>query len=85
MLCRRVGDRVDIDVNVVAPELRRSWANVVLLEGMARRGRAAGVNRFQFTCEEHVRDTLNLARRSAARQLPTQLVLVLPLGTGGRG
>jgi hypothetical protein len=67
MLCRRFGDVADIDVNVVTPELRRGWANVPLLEGMARRCHAVGGVRFRFSCEEHVRDTLNLANASASR------------------
>jgi hypothetical protein len=83
MLCRRFGDVADIDVNVVTPELRRGWANVPLLEGMARRCHAVGGVRFRFSCEEHVRDTLNLARCSGARQLPTQVLLALPLSGDG--
>jgi GNAT superfamily N-acetyltransferase len=83
MLCRRSGDVAEIDVNVVTPELRRGWANVLLLEGMARRCHVAGVVQFRFSCEEHVRDTLNLAQRSGARQLPTQVLLALALGGDG--
>ncbi len=79
MLCRRHAEAIEVDVNVVAPDVRRGWANLLLLEGMARLCRAAGIRRFRFSCEEHVRDTLNLARRSGAVQLPAQLVLALPL------
>jgi hypothetical protein len=81
VLCRRFGERVDMDVGVVAPELRHGWANLMLVEGMARLGHAAGVTRCRFSCEEHVRDTLNLARRSDAARLPAQVVLTLPLAT----
>jgi GNAT superfamily N-acetyltransferase len=80
MMCRRTADTVEVDVSVVAPALRHSWANVVLLEATARRCHAAGITRFRFCCEPHVRDTLNLARRSGARSLPAQVSLALPLG-----
>ena len=80
MLVRRSGDLAEVDVNVVAPAVRGRWANVLLLEGMARRARMAGVKSFHFFCEEHVRDTVNLARRSGARDLPPRLMLTLPLG-----
>jgi hypothetical protein len=36
---------------------------MMLLEAMAKRCRVTGLVRFRFSCEEHVRDTLNLARR----------------------
>ena len=62
-----------------APAYRRSWANLVLLEGMARRSRALDITRFRFSCEEHVTGTSNLAKRSGAHPLPQQLLLSLPL------
>jgi GNAT superfamily N-acetyltransferase len=75
MLCKRSGELAEVDVNVVAPAFRGGWANLLLLEAMARRARADGVAHFRFSCEEHVRDTLNLARRSGARHLPPNVLL----------
>ncbi|MGD9616424.1 MAG: GNAT family N-acetyltransferase [Alphaproteobacteria bacterium] len=80
MLATRSGSRLAVEINVVAPDARRRWANCMLLEAMARRGRAAGIELFRFCCEEHVTDTINLARRSGARPLPAELAMVKPLG-----
>jgi hypothetical protein len=56
-----------IDVNVVAPDLRHGPGNVLLLEAATRKGLEGRATSFRFRCEEHVRDTLNLARRSEAK------------------
>ncbi|MGH8316489.1 MAG: GNAT family N-acetyltransferase [Steroidobacteraceae bacterium] len=80
MLCWHSGETLEIDVNVVKPELRCGWANVMLLEGVARVARAAGVVRFRFSCEKHIRDTANLARRCGASALPPRLVMAQELG-----
>jgi ribosomal protein S18 acetylase RimI-like enzyme len=56
----------EIDVNVVAPSLRRGWANVVLLHDATRNGLDGGADRFRFHCEDTVTDTINLARRAGA-------------------
>ncbi len=85
ILCLRSGDLVTVDVNVVAPHLRRGWANLLLLEAITHRCRADGVTRCHFTCEEHVRDTLNVARRSDAIALPPRVMLTLPLGNETKG
>jgi GNAT superfamily N-acetyltransferase len=57
-----------IDVRVVAPDCRRGPGNVMLLEASTRKGLQAGATGFRFSCEEHVRDTVSLARRSGAKQ-----------------
>ena len=79
MLCRRFDDLAEIDINVVDPALRHGLANVILLEGMARMSQDAGIGRFRFSCEEHVRDTLNLGRRAASVRMPNQLLLARSL------
>ncbi len=79
MLVRREHDVLEIDLNLVGPAHRRGWVNLLLLEAVACRGREAGVTRFRFHCEAHVRDTLNLGRRTGATDLPPQLLLALPL------
>ncbi len=55
-----------IDVNVVAPDLRHGPANVLLLEAATRNALGARATGFHFRCDDHVRDTVNLARRSGA-------------------
>lgn len=79
ILGRRYGDVIEIDINVVVPALRGGVANLMLLEAIGRLSREAGVARFRFSCEAHVRDTLNLGERSNAVRLPDQLLYTLPL------
>jgi len=79
MLCTRSADTIDIDVNVVVPDRRGGGVNVAVLEAMARGGRQAGATRFTFSCEPHVRDTLNLARRAGAVETPSKIIMVRPL------
>jgi GNAT superfamily N-acetyltransferase len=62
-----------IDVNVVAPELRHGAGNVLLLEAATRKALEGGSTGFRFHCEEHVRDSLNLARRSGAKLAAVRL------------
>jgi len=56
-----------IDVRVVAPDLRKGPANVLLLEAATRKGLEGGAARFRFHCEESVHDTISLARRSGSK------------------
>jgi GNAT superfamily N-acetyltransferase len=70
-----------IDVNVVAPELRNGPGNVLLLEAATRKGLEGRATGFRFRCEEHVRDTLNLARRSGAKLAGVRLAFTRTLST----
>ena len=79
MLCHAADGALEVDVNAIAAPLRGGWANLMLLEAMARGGREAGFARFRFGCEPHVHDTLNLARRTGAAALPDQLAMERPL------
>ena len=80
MVCTRTGDRVEIDLNVVAPDQRRGGvANLALLEAIARLSADAGVRRYAFSCEPHVRDTRNLARRWNATELPSTIIMTQAL------
>jgi mycothiol synthase len=79
ILCRIVGDVIDVEVNMVAPAWRGGWANLMLLAAMARAGRAHGIERFIFGGEAQVRDTINLAPRSGAVAIADRLSLVRPL------
>jgi len=73
MLCQMDGDALRVEVNVVAPELRGGWANLLMVEAMAWRAWAAGTTPFRFGCERHVSDTLGLTRRSGAMAMVEQL------------
>jgi GNAT superfamily N-acetyltransferase len=75
ILVARDGDMARVDVNVVAPEQRQGWANVILLEEAVRRGLAGGIKWFRFFSDEKTRDTMNLGKRAAATQIGTGLVL----------
>lgn len=80
MLSTRDGSVARIEVSAVAPALRRGWANVVLLDETVRRGIAGGIRSFRFFCDEHTRDTMNLARRSGARPLGVGVTMERSLG-----
>jgi GNAT superfamily N-acetyltransferase len=66
----------EVDVNVISPHLRRGWANVLLTHEGFRVGQAKGTQAFRFYCHEDVVDTVNIARRSGAQRVRTDLVLV---------
>jgi GNAT superfamily N-acetyltransferase len=73
LLYRWVDNTPQIDVNVVAPHLRRRWANVALLHHATRNAIEGGARSFRFYCEDTVVDTVNLARRANAPLLHTTL------------
>jgi hypothetical protein len=74
-LMTRTGDTVRLEVTVVAPALRHGWANALLLGEATRRGIASGAKRCRFFCDEHVRETINAARRIQATPLGAVLSL----------
>jgi GNAT superfamily N-acetyltransferase len=63
----------EIGVNVVAPHVRRRWANVALLYQATRNGFNRGGRRVRFHCDDTVTDTVNIARRIGADLLRTTL------------
>jgi GNAT superfamily N-acetyltransferase len=84
-LLGRVTDGVgDVDVQVMAPELRGGWANVLMLEHVSRVGRSLGLVKFQFRCDERVRDSVNVARRLRARLVRTTVEVTAAIDTLGR-
>jgi GNAT superfamily N-acetyltransferase len=58
-----------IDARVVAPDARGGWAGALQLDAILQWGLKRGVAEFRFQCDDDVRDTLALARRSDAREL----------------
>lgn len=79
ILAQRFGDIIEVDVNVVAPSLRHSPANLMLLEAIIRLGQHAGLQRARFSCEAQVRDTVNMGARLSAARLPDRLSYALTL------
>jgi GNAT superfamily N-acetyltransferase len=71
LLQRRIGDIPQVEVSVIAPELRLGWAAVVLLREATHRGITTGAQQIRFRCEDGVLDTVNLARRVNARLVRT--------------
>jgi len=65
----------EVEANVVLPTLRRGWANLLLTQEGTRIGVLHGSRRFRFFCDDRVIDTVNLARRSGAERLATDVVL----------
>ena len=55
-----------VEARVVHPRNRGGWLNAMLLEDGLVRGKAEGLDRLRFHCEDRVRDTLSLARRCDA-------------------
>ncbi|HEX2113970.1 MAG TPA: GNAT family N-acetyltransferase [Alphaproteobacteria bacterium] len=80
MLMTRSAGIARVEVNVVAPHLRHGWANVMILDEAARRAAASGLKRFRFFCDEHTRDTINVARRAGAASLGSGLFFERRLG-----
>jgi hypothetical protein len=70
MLWRAEDGAAVVDARVVAPAWRGDWPNLLLLESGARQARAEGLERLQFHCDDDVADTLSLARRCGAREMP---------------
>ena len=65
----------EIDSNIVRPAWRGGWANVALLEKATRNGLEGGATAFRFSCDEDVRDTINLARRSGSASRGVKVLL----------
>ncbi|MES2755494.1 MAG: GNAT family N-acetyltransferase [Pseudomonadota bacterium] len=63
-----------VEANVVAPTARRGWANALLVEATVRAMRDAGADSFRFSCDEHVRDTVNIATRGGGAKTATKIV-----------
>ncbi len=59
-------------IQVVDPSLRGGWANILLLEGLTFRARAAGATRRRFFADVKVTNTIRLARRAQAREILTE-------------
>jgi GNAT superfamily N-acetyltransferase len=79
------GDTARIDVQLLDPAFRRTWASILLLAGAIERGRETGASRIRFHCYDDNRDTLKLAERIRARLLKAEDFYALDLtGEGFR-
>ena len=66
----RVDDGVAVvEARLVAPGWRGDWPSLLQLEAGLLAGRDAGLTEFRFDCEDTVRDTMNLARRSGGQEM----------------
>lgn len=85
LLVRRVpGENVsEVVCNVVDPRWRNGWANPMLLHGFTAISLAQGCDRMRFDCDEDVRDTIRLARRSGADRLRTESRFAYATATAG--
>jgi GNAT superfamily N-acetyltransferase len=74
LLSQRVTDppAANIICNVVDPRWRRGAANALLLQRFSEETVAHGHTHIRFDCDEHVRDTIGLAKRSEADHLRTE-------------
>lgn len=72
LLAQRRGDDWAILANVVAAGARKGFVNPLQLAISTRAGWEAGSQTFLFHCDEAVRDSMNLARRSGARQVAAE-------------
>jgi len=81
LLCRIDAGVAIIDARAVSGRLRNRWPNILLLEAILLRGRTDGVTRFRFRCDETNRDTLSLARRSAAEETEATALYYYPIAS----
>jgi GNAT superfamily N-acetyltransferase len=75
LVCIAADGVPEVEANVVIPSLRRGWANLLLTHEGTRVGVLHGSRRFRFFCDDRVLDTVNLARRSGAEKVATDVVL----------
>lgn len=68
-----------IDVNLVAPGWRGGWVNALQLLETTRNGLRAGATQFDFHCDETVRDSVNLARRTGGVLRRSEVRLQRPI------
>jgi GNAT superfamily N-acetyltransferase len=69
VLCSLEGRVLEVGARVVAPAWRGRWASVLQLEAIANYAYDDGGEVVRFSCDETVRDTLGVARRSGAAEV----------------
>lgn len=60
---RKDAETMVVDANIVAPDVRGTWANMVLRLASARGVRPLGVTKVEFTTFDHYRDTRSFAEK----------------------
>lgn len=68
-----------VDANVVAPEVRGSWANVWLKLEATREAMRWGINQFVFTSFDHYKDTRSFTERMRGVTVRKLILMYLPL------
>ena len=80
ILAHRVSREIAyVDANVVAPEVRGSWANVWLKLEATREAMRWGINQFVFTSFDHYKDTRNFTERMRGVSVRKSILMYLPL------
>lgn len=74
------GEVLSVYAKVVAPEFRRGWANVVMMEQTLRQFQPLGIRRVRFSAADDVADTRKLAARGGADLVASEARFVLDLG-----
>ncbi|MDZ4657602.1 MAG: GNAT family N-acetyltransferase [Bythopirellula sp.] len=80
ILAHRVSREIAyVDANVVAPEVRGSWANVWLKLEATREAMRWGINQFVFTSFDHYKDTRSFTERMRGATVQKSILMHLPL------
>lgn len=80
ILAHRVSPEIAyVDANVVAPEVRGSWANVWLKLEATREAMRWGIKQFVFTSFDHYKDTRSFTDRMRGVTVRKSVLMYLPL------
>ena len=74
-------DIVHVDANIIAPEIRGSWANVWLKLEATRGGLLWGIRTFVFTTFDHYTDTRSFTERMQGVTVKTTVLMYRPLAS----
>jgi hypothetical protein len=70
-----------VDANIVAPEIRGSWANVWLKLEATRGALKWGIRTFVFTTFDHYADTRSFTERMQGVTVKTTVLMYRPLSS----
>lgn len=80
ILAHRVSREIAyVDANVVAPQVRGSWANVWLKLEATREAMRWGIKQFVFTSFDHYKDTRSFTERMSGVTVRKLVLMYLPL------
>ncbi|QEG36403.1 GNAT family N-acetyltransferase [Bythopirellula goksoeyrii] len=76
---RKSHDIIHVDANIISPEVRGRWANVMLKLEATRGAAERGVKKFVFTTFDHYTDTRSFTARMRGETVRKQVLMYLPL------